>query len=145
MAADQIFTPEERAAMKAAAAERRAQAKAAKGAARREENLRGVLDAIAAMDEPDRSLAERFHAIVTEVAPELEAKTWYGMPAYARDGKALCFFQAAAKFGARYATFGFNDNARLDDGAAWPTSYAFVEFTPEVEARVRELVTRAVG
>jgi uncharacterized protein YdhG (YjbR/CyaY superfamily) len=145
MSDSQRFTAEERAAMKAVAAERRAQAKAAKSTTRRQQNLQCVLEAIAAMGDADRALAQRFHAIVTEVAPDLEPKTWYGMPAYAKDGKALCFFQAAGKFNARYATFGFNDNALLDDGPAWPTSFALVEFTDEVAGRVRELVARATG
>lgn len=139
------FSAEERAAMKAAAAERRAQAKAAKSADRRKVNLKGVLDAIAAMEGGDRELATRFHEIVTEVAPELEAKTWYGMPAYAKDGTALCFFQSAAKFGARYATIGFQHSANLDDGNLWPTSFAVLAFTDEVEARVRDLVARAAS
>ncbi|MFD4292960.1 iron chaperone [Rhodococcus sp. NPDC058532] len=138
------FSAEERAAMKEAAAERRAQAKADKSAAKRELNLQGVLDAIAAMDDADRVLAERFHAIVTETAPDLEPKTWYGMPAYGRDGTALCFFQAASKFKARYATIGFQDTARLDDGEFWPTSFAVVSFTDDVAARVKDLVARAV-
>ncbi|MFD4468429.1 iron chaperone [Rhodococcus sp. NPDC058505] len=138
------FSAEERAAMKEAAAERRAQAKADKSAAKRELNLQGVLDAIAAMEDADRVLAERFHAIVTETAPDLEPKTWYGMPAYGRDGTALCFFQAASKFKARYATIGFQDTARLDDGEFWPTSFAVVSFTDEVAARVKDLVARAV-
>ena len=137
------FSAEERAAMKAAAAERREQAKIDKSVERRELNLQGVLDAIAAMDGPDRELAERFHAIVTDVAPELEAKTWYGMPAYAKDGTTLCFFQAAGKFNVRYATIGFQHNANLDDGELWPTAFALLSFTDDVEARVRDLVARA--
>ncbi len=139
------FTAGERAAMKEYAAELRAQAKTAKSAAKRELNLQAQLDAIAAMGDADRALAERLHAIVTEVAPDLEAKTWYGMPAYGRDGKAVCFFQAAEKFGARYATLGFNDGALLDDGAMWPTAFALVEFTDAVDAQVRALVARAVA
>ena len=138
------FSAEERAAMKEAAAERRAQAKIDKSAERIELNLQGVLDSIAAMDGPDRELAERFHAIVTEVAPQLEAKTWYGMPAYAKDGTALCFFQAAGKFKVRYATIGFQPNANLDDGELWPTAFALTAFNDDVEARVRDLVARAV-
>lgn len=139
------FSAEERAAMKEAAAERRAQAKAEKSAAKREINLQGVLEAIAAMDDADRALAERFHAIVTETAPDLEPKTWYGMPAYSKDATAVCFFQAAGKFKARYATIGFQDNAHLDDGEFWPTSFAVVAFTDTVESRVRDLVARAVA
>ncbi|MGH3631963.1 MAG: iron chaperone [Sciscionella sp.] len=137
------FSAEERAAMKQAAAERRAQAKIAKSVQHREINLQGVLDAITAMDARDRDLAERFHAIVTEVAPELEAKTWYGMPAYAKDGAPLCFFQAAGKFKVRYATIGFQHNAKLDDGKMWPTSFALLAFTDEVETQVRDLIARA--
>ena len=97
------------------------------------------------MEHADRAIAERFHTIVTETAPDLEPKTWYGMPAYGRDGTAVCFFQAAAKFKARYATIGFQDVAHLDDGEMWPTSFAVVSFTDEVEVRVRDLVVRAVG
>ena len=139
------FDAEERAAMKEAAAERRAQAKIDKSAERRALNLQGVLDAIAAMDGPDRELAERFHAIVTDVAPGLEAKTWYGMPAYAKDGTALCFFQAAGKFKVRYATIGFQHTANLDDGDLWPTTFALLAFSDEVEVRVRDLVARATS
>ena len=124
------FSADERAAMKEAAAERRAQAKIEKSAAKRELNLQGVLDAIAAMDDADRAIAERFHTIVTETAPDLEPKTWYGMPAYGRDGTAV---------------IGFQDVAHLDDGEMWPTSFAVVSFTDEVEVRVRDLVVRAVG
>lgn len=139
------FSAEERAAMKEAAAERRAQAKIAKSAQRRELNLQGVLDAIAAMEDSDRELAEQFHAIVTEVAPDLEAKTWYGMPAYAKDGSTLCFFQSAGKFNVRYATIGFQANANLDNGDLWPTSFAVLAFSDDVKAQVRELIMRAIG
>lgn len=139
------FSADERAALKATAAERRAQARNAKSAQKRELNLAAVLDAIAAMDEADRALAERFHRLVTEAAPGLEAKTWYGMPAYAKDDTVLCFFQSAGKFNARYATIGFQHAAALDDGDLWPTSFAILAFTDEVESRLRELVTRAVG
>lgn len=97
------------------------------------------------MEQPDRALAERIHAIVTSVAPELAPKTWYGMPAYARDGKVLCFFQPAQKFGSRYATLGFSDPANLDDGPLWPTSYAVTEMTDAAVAQVEELVRRAVS
>ena len=135
----------EQAAVKARAAELRGEKKNASVAAKREQALQGVLDAIAALSGSDRELAEKFHQIVTEVAPDLEPKTWYGMPAYGKDGKALCFFKASAKFGARYATFGFNDVAALDDGRLWPTDYAILEFTPAVEKAVRALVAKAVG
>ncbi len=139
------FSAAERAAMKQRAAELRADAKAAKGAAKREADRQGVLDAIAALSGRDRVLAERFHEIVTQVAPELEPKTWYGFPAYGRDGKAVCFFKPSAKFGTRYATIGFNDSAQLDDGALWPTEYAIIEFTAEVDERMREIVGRAAS
>lgn len=141
----QRFSAAERDAMKARAAELRADAKTSKAAAKREEARQGVLDAIAAMSGTDKQLAEHFHAIVTGVAPDLEPKTWYGMPAYGRDGKAVCFFKPAAKFGARYATFGFNDTAMLDDGALWPTEYALTEFTDEVDASVRAIIAKAAG
>lgn len=135
----------ERAAVKERAAEVRAEKSRGSSAARREKGLKAVLEAIAAMDEPDRGLAETFHAIVTDVAPDLEPKTWYGMPAYAKDGKVLTFFQAAGKFDARYATFGFNDVARLDDGPLWPTAYAITDFTDDTTSAVRGLIARAVG
>jgi len=97
------------------------------------------------MPEPDRTLAERVHAMVMASAPDLEPKTWYGMPAYAKDGKLICFFQAASKFKVRYATFGFQPDAKLDDGSMWPTSFALVEITAEVEARIAALVKKAAG
>ena len=103
-----------------------------------------TLEKIAEMPEPDRRLAERIHAIVQANAPDLMPRTWYGMPSYTRDGKVVCFFQAAAKFDARYATFGFNDTAKLDDGDIWPTSFALKEITPAVEAQLAALVKRAV-
>jgi uncharacterized protein YdhG (YjbR/CyaY superfamily) len=136
------FTAEERAAMKERAKELKAEARASKN---KEEGERAVLATIAAMPEPDRILGERLHAIVTTSAPTLSPKTWYGMPAYAKDGKVLCFFQAAAKFNARYATFGFNDVANLDDGSMWPTSFALTELTADDEARIGALVKKAVG
>jgi len=134
------FTDDERAAMKERAAEVRAEARR-QSRADAEAALRAKL---AEMPEPDRSMGERLHAIITASAPELDPKLWYGMPAYAKDGKVLCFFQAADKFKARYATFGFNDVAHLDDGAMWPTSFALTELTPAVEARVTTLVAKAV-
>ena len=97
------------------------------------------------MPQPDRDLAERLHAVIKEHAPTLAARTWYGMPAYAKDGEVLCFFQAADKFKVRYATLGFQANAALDDGPLWATAFAIVEWTPDVERRVIELVTRAAG
>jgi uncharacterized protein YdhG (YjbR/CyaY superfamily) len=134
------FTKEEQAAMKARAKELKAEARLSKNRAEAEQAL---LEAITAMPDTDRRLAERVHAIVKAEAPELWPKLWYGMPAYAREGKIVCFFQAAAKFDARYATLGFNDTARLDDGPMWPTSFALTELTPAVEARISELVRKA--
>ena len=104
-----------------------------------------MLAKIAEMPGPDRAMAERLHAIVTASAPVLSPKTWYGMPAYAKDGKVVCFFQSADKFKARYATFGFNDDANLDDGAMWPTSFALKELTAAEEARIAALVKKAVS
>ena len=104
-----------------------------------------ALAAIAALKEPDRSMAKRLHAIVKDSAPTLWPKTWYGMPAYAKDGKVVCFFQSAQKFGARYATFGFNDSAKLDDGAMWPVAFALKELTAADEARISTLVKKAVS
>ncbi len=136
------FTAEERAAMKERAKELKAEARANKDRAAGESALRKKL---AEMPEPDRSMGERLHAIVMASAPSLAPKTWYGMPAYARDGKIVCFYQSAQKFGLRYATFGFTDEAHLDDGAMWPTSFALQELTPEAEARIAELVKQAAG
>ena len=136
------FTDDERAAMKARAQELKAEARANKN---RSEGERDVLAAIAAMKEPDRAMAKRLHAIVQESAPDLWPKTWYGMPAYAKDGKVVCFFQSAQKFNARYATFGFSDTANLDAGAMWPTSFALKELTATEEARVSALVRKAVS
>lgn len=134
------FTEAERAAMK----ERSKELRAAKGGKKADPEA-DVLAKIAEMSEPDRSLAERLHALVKEHAPSLTPRTWYGMPAYARDGKVLCFFQASEKFGARYATLGFNDVAALDDGTMWPTAFALTARTPENEARISELLRKAVG
>ncbi|GEL45749.1 hypothetical protein CHO01_08650 [Cellulomonas hominis] len=134
------FTAEERAAMKERAREVRSQRKNAKADPEPE-----VLAKIAELPEADRLLAERVHALVREAAPHLVPRLWYGMPAYARDGKLVVFFQAAAKFKARYATLGFDQGAALDDGAMWPTAYALTELTPEVEDRIRTLVARAAG
>ena len=136
------FTAEERAAMKERAAELRAEGR--KGA-KKADGLQAVLDRIAQMAPEDRELAERVHVVVTRTAPQLAPKTWYGMPAYADgDGKAVVFFQDAGKFKARYATLGFQDNARLDDGDLWPVSFALRRWSPEVERRVEEVV-RAPG
>jgi uncharacterized protein YdhG (YjbR/CyaY superfamily) len=136
------FTAEERAAMKERAAELKAEARRGKSKADGESD---VIAKIAEMPEPDRAMAERLHAIVKESAPDLSPKTWYGMPAYARDGKIVCFFQSAHKFKARYATLGFNDAANLDDGAMWPTSFALKELTAAEEARIGALVKKAVS
>ena len=138
----QGFTQDERAAMKERATEMKA---AARRGAKREDGERDVLAKIAEMPEPDRSMAERIHAIVTASAPHLVPRTWYGMPAYAKDDKVLCFFQAAQKFGTRYATLGFNDVANLDDGNMWPVTFALKELTAANEARITELVKRAVS
>jgi uncharacterized protein YdhG (YjbR/CyaY superfamily) len=118
------FTDEERAAMKARAQELKAEARTSKNKA---EGERAVLSAIAEMPHPDRAMAERLHAIIKASAPALAPRTWYGMPAYAKDGKVICFFQAASKFKVRYATFGFQPDANLDDGSMWPTSFALKE------------------
>jgi uncharacterized protein YdhG (YjbR/CyaY superfamily) len=104
-----------------------------------------VLAKIAEMSEPDRSMAERIHAVVKDSAPELSPRTWYGMPAYTKDGAVVCFFQSAEKFKARYATFGFNDKANLDDGAMWPTSFALKDLTAAEEERISALVKKAVS
>ncbi len=136
------WTTEERAAMKERAKEMKAEARANKD---REAGERDVVAKIAEMPESDRAMAERIHAIVKEHAPELTPRTWYGMPSYARDGKVVCFFQAADKFKARYATFGFNDAAMLDEGTMWPTSYGLTELTAADEALIADLVKKAVG
>jgi uncharacterized protein YdhG (YjbR/CyaY superfamily) len=136
------FTADERAAMKERARELKTEARANKDRAAGE---RAVLEKIAEMAEPDRSLAERFHAIVQAAAPTLSPKTWYGMPAYARDGAVVCFFQSARKFKTRYATLGFSDEANLDDGSMWPTAFALTALTPADEARIAELVRKAVS
>jgi len=131
------FTDEERAAMKARTRElKRA------GTADGESD---VLAKIAEMPEPDRAMAKRLHALIKASAPALSPKTWYGMPAYAKDGKVVCFFQSAQKFNSRYATFGFSDTANLDEGAMWPTSFALKELTATEEAEIGELLKRAVS
>ncbi|MEV0175835.1 DUF1801 domain-containing protein [Streptomyces sp. NPDC050803] len=139
------FTPEERAAMKDRAQELKASARRRTRADKVAEDEAAVLAKIAEMQESDRVMAERLHAVVKESAPELAPKLWYGMPAYAKDGKVLCFFQSAQKFNARYATFGFNDVAHLDEGAMWPTAFALKELTEADAARIGELVKRAVS
>ena len=139
------FTAEERAAMKEHAAELKAAKRRAGAADKAEQEAAAVVEKIAEMDEPDRSLARRVHDLVLASAPVLAAKLWYGMPAYTRDGRIVCFFQPASKFKARYATLGFNEDARLDEGTMWPTSWALTELTADSEARIAELARRAVG
>ncbi len=142
-ASSEGFTAEEKAAMKARTQELKAEARASKN---KEEGEKALLASIEQMGESDRSLAARIHELVHECAPELMAKTWYGMPAYANnDGKVICFFQAAGKFGVRYATLGFQPDAALDDGHMWATSFAVVKLTPAVEAQIRDLVKKSVG
>jgi uncharacterized protein YdhG (YjbR/CyaY superfamily) len=136
------LTDEERAAMKARTQELKAEARASRD---REAGERAVLEKIAEMPEPDRVMAERLHAIVKASAPALSPKTWYGMPAYAKGGKIVCFFQAADKFKSRYATFGFDVAANLDDGAMWPVAFALTELTATDEARIAALVKRAAS
>jgi uncharacterized protein YdhG (YjbR/CyaY superfamily) len=138
------FTDEERAAMKERAQELKAQARQGQ----RADKAGGesdVLAKIAEMPEPDRAMAKRLHEIVKESAPDLSPKTWYGMPAYAKDGKVVCFFQSAQKFNSRYATISFSDKANLDEGAMWPTSFALKELTATEEAKIGALVKRAVS
>ena len=134
------FTDEERAAMRERAKELKAESRAGRGNEESE-----VLAKIAAMSGPDRTMGERLHAIIKATAPELSPRLWYGMPAYAKDGKVICFFQDAQKFKSRYATLGFSDKAALDDGQMWPTSFALKELTAADEARIRALVKKAVS
>jgi uncharacterized protein YdhG (YjbR/CyaY superfamily) len=136
--ASQGFSAEERAAMKERAQELKAEARKADGES-------ALLAKIAEMSGSDRAMAERLHAIIKVSAPALSPKTWYGMPAYAKDGKVICFFQAASKFKVRYATFGFGPDASLDDGVMWPTSFALIELTAAEEARIGALVKKAVS
>jgi uncharacterized protein YdhG (YjbR/CyaY superfamily) len=138
------FTDEERAAIKERAEELKG-AKRRGGRAGKVRDLEAVLAKIAEMPEPERAMAERVHAVITTSAPELSPKLWYGMPAYAKDGKVICFFQNPQKFTTRYATLGFNEEATLDDGAMWPTAYALTEMTAAVEERIGALVKRAVS
>ena len=132
------FTAEERAAMKERVRELKAAANAADGEA-------DVLAKIAQMPEPDRAMARRLHALIRAAAPGLAPRTWYGMPAYAKDGNVLCFFQPGSKFKTRYSTLGFSDKAKLDDGAMWPSTYALAKLTAAEEARITALVRKAVG
>jgi len=131
------FSAEEKAAMRQRAREQKAEAEKVDGE-------RDVLEKIAAMSESDRAMAERLHALIMASSPELASKTWYGMPAYTRDGKIICFFQPAEKFKTRYATLGFNDSAMLDDGAMWPVAFALTELTSADEAKITALVKKAV-
>ena len=140
------FTAEERAAMKERAEELRAQKGRTKGAAKAAAEIQDVLDAIAKLpDDADRALAERLHVVITEAGPQLAPRTWYGMPAYALEGKVLCFVQPASKFDTRYTTLGFNDTAKLDDGALWPASFAITSLGPAEQKAITELVQRAIG
>ncbi|MFJ5955935.1 iron chaperone [Paenarthrobacter sp. NPDC092416] len=138
------FTDDERAAMKERAQELKKSARK-KSTGSKVDGEADVLAKIDEMPEADKALATRLHAIVKEHAPELTPKTWYGMPAYAKDGKNIVFFQSSHKFKARYATIGFEENAKLDDGEMWPTAFALTELTPDVEARIIELIKRAIG
>ena len=132
------FTAEERAAM-------RERARELKAAANAEEAENEVLAKIAEMEEPDRAMAERLHALVKKSAPSLSPKTWYGMPAYSKDGKVVCFFQSAQKFKTRYATFGFSDQAKLDEGTVWPVAYALTKLTAADEKKIAALVKKAAS
>jgi uncharacterized protein YdhG (YjbR/CyaY superfamily) len=138
------FTDEERAAMKERAREERATARRGPRAAKADGES-DVLTKIAEMRETDRAMAERIHAVIKASAPALSPRTWYGMPAYAKDGKVVCFFQSAQKFNTRYATLGFNDAANLDEGTMWPTAFALTELTAADEARIGALVKKAVS
>lgn len=137
-----VFSDDERDAMKERAREQKAEARRGKEAAHGESD---VLAKIAEMPEADRVIAERLHAVITASAPVLAPKTWYGQPAYAKNGKIICFFQSSDKFKTRYVTLGFSDDAKLDDGTVWPTSYAVTKLTAADEKRIGELVKKAVG
>jgi uncharacterized protein YdhG (YjbR/CyaY superfamily) len=138
------FTEDERAAMKERVQELKREARGGPRGAQADGESE-VLAKIAEMPEPDRAMAQRLHAVIKSTAPILSPKTWYGMPAYAKDGKVVCFFQSAQKFKSRYATFGFSDQASLDDGAMWPTAFALKELTAAEEARISALVKKAVS
>jgi uncharacterized protein YdhG (YjbR/CyaY superfamily) len=139
-----VWTEEERAAMQESARERKAASRRGPGD-ERAEGERDLIGKIAEMPEADRAMAERIHALVMTAAPSLVPRTYYGMPAYARDGKVICFFQAASKFKVRYSTFGFQPEARIDDGEMWPVAFAVKELTATVEDRIAELVKKAAG
>jgi uncharacterized protein YdhG (YjbR/CyaY superfamily) len=138
------FTDEEQAAMKERAQELKATARRGPGA-KKADGESDALAKIAEMSKPDRTMAERLHAIIKASAPDLSPTTWYGMPAYAKDGRVICFFQSAQKFNTRYATFGFSDKANLDEGALWPTAFALKELSVAEEARIAALVRKAVS
>ena len=144
MAEKKGFTAEERAAMQARARELKAETRHGSGAAKADGES-AVLAAIAQLPEPDRAMAERLHAIMRVGAPALSPKTWYGMPAYAKDGKVVCFFQGAQKFKTRYATLGFSDTANLDGGTVWPVAFALTQLTAAEEAKISALVKKAVS
>lgn len=139
------LSADERAAMKEYLAEQKAQAKRAKSANEAAENLADVLDKIAKMAPGDRQIAESIHQLIARIAPQLAPKTWYGMQAYFLDGKVICFFQDGGKFKSRYSTFGFQQDATLDDGVMWPTSFAILEYNKAVEERISELVLKAIA
>jgi uncharacterized protein YdhG (YjbR/CyaY superfamily) len=139
-----VWTDEERAAMQESARERKAASRRSP-ADERAEGEQEVRAKIAEMPEPDRAMADRLHALVTDSAPDLLPRTYYGMPAYAKDGKVICFFQPASKFKVRYSTFGFQPDARIDDGEMWPVAFAVTKLTAGVEARIAELVKKAAG
>lgn len=138
------FSDAERAAMKQRAQELKA-SKGLKGAAKKAKEYQACLDAIEALEGLDHTIAARFHVVVAEEAPHLDPKTWYGFPSYAREDKVVTFFQPASKFGSRYGSIGFEESAQLDDGAMWPTAYAVIEWTNDVEARLRMAVKQAAG
>jgi uncharacterized protein YdhG (YjbR/CyaY superfamily) len=142
--ADRVWTDEERAAMQESARERKAASRRSP-ADERAEGEQEVRAKIAEMPEPDRAMAKRIHALVTNSAPDFVPRTYYGMPAYAKDGKVICFFQPASKFKVRYSTFGFQPDARIDDGEMWPVAFAVTKLTARVEARIVELVKKAAG
>lgn len=139
------FTAEERAALRERAEEVKVATRRGSAVQKAAEAERAVLEKIAEMNEADRVIAERVHAVITATAPTLEPRLWYGMPAYALGGKVLCFFQSAVKFKSRYVTLGFSDQARLDDGAMWAAGFAITAMSADVETRIEDLVTKAVG
>lgn len=139
------LSEQERAAVRERAAEVKQEATRARGKDKRAAGLADVLTVIAGMPDDDRELAQRVHDVIQRTAPQLDPRTWYGMPAYALDGKVLCFLQVGSKFETRYATFGFNDTARLDDGPMWPTGFAIARMTRATEARIRDLLRTALA